>query len=44
MVFRLNVLGRKVLLANEEGIIQEIDLEEYSTLKVISVPTIIEEC
>ncbi|HPB18641.1 MAG TPA: regulatory iron-sulfur-containing complex subunit RicT [Candidatus Cloacimonas sp.] len=44
MVFRLNVLGRKVLLANEEGIIQEIDLDEYSTLKVISVPTIIEEC
>ncbi|HNW23935.1 MAG TPA: regulatory iron-sulfur-containing complex subunit RicT [Candidatus Cloacimonas sp.] len=44
MVFRLNVLGRKVLLANEEGIIQEIDLEEYNTLKVISVPTIVEEC
>lgn len=43
MVFRLNVLAKKVLLASEEGIIQEIDLDEFSRLPVISVP-ILEEC
>lgn len=43
MVFRLNVLAKKVMLASEEGIIQEIDLDEYSRLPVISVP-ILEEC
>jgi cell fate regulator YaaT (PSP1 superfamily) len=43
MVFRLNVLAKKVLLASEEGIIQEIDLDEFSRLPVISVPTL-EEC
>lgn len=43
MVFRLNVLAKKVMLASEEGIIQEIDLDEFSRLPVISVP-ILEEC
>jgi cell fate regulator YaaT (PSP1 superfamily) len=43
MVFRLNVLAKKVMLASEEGIIQEIDLDEFSRLPVISVPTL-EEC
>ena len=43
MVFRLNVLAKKVMLASEEGIIQEIDLDEFSRLPVISVP-IMEEC
>jgi len=43
MVFRLNVLAKKVLLASEEGIIQEIDLDEFSRLPVISIP-ILEEC
>ncbi len=38
MVFRLNVLAKKVMLASEEGIIQEIDLDEFSRLPVISVP------
>ena len=43
MVFRLNVLAQKVMLASEEGVIQEIDLDEFSRLPVISVP-ILEEC
>jgi cell fate regulator YaaT (PSP1 superfamily) len=43
MVFRLNVLAKKVMLTSEEGIIQEIDLDEFSRLPVISVP-ILEEC
>ena len=43
MVFRLNVLAKKVMLASEEGIIQEIDLDEFSRLPVISIP-ILEEC
>jgi cell fate regulator YaaT (PSP1 superfamily) len=29
MVFRLNVIGKKIMLASEEGIIQEIDLDEF---------------
>ncbi len=43
MVFRLNVLAKKVMLTSEEGVIQEIDLDEFSRLPVISVP-ILEEC
>ncbi len=43
MDFRLNVLAKKVMLASEEGIIQEIDLDEFSRLPVISIP-ILEEC
>jgi len=43
MVFRLNVLAQKVMLASEEGVIQEIDLDEFSRLPVISIP-ILEEC
>ncbi|MEN6444555.1 MAG: regulatory iron-sulfur-containing complex subunit RicT [Candidatus Cloacimonas sp.] len=40
MVFRLNVLGKKVMLASEEGIISELDLDDYYKLQVISIPTI----
>ena len=43
MVFRLNVLAKKVMLTSEEGVIQEIDLDEFSRLPVISIP-ILEEC
>ena len=38
MVFRLNVIGKKIMLASEEGIIQEIDLDEFSKLPIISLP------
>ena len=38
MVFRLIVIGKKIMLASEEGIIQEIDLDEFSKLPIISLP------
>ena len=43
MVFRLDVLAGKIFLASDEQVISDITLEEYSKLKVISIPDI-EQC
>lgn len=40
MVFRIDVLGRKVYLSGEEPGINELSLEEYNALEVISIPDI----
>jgi len=38
MVFRIDVISKHIFLSNEDGAIQDIDLEQYSKLEVISIP------
>jgi len=40
MVFRIDVISKHIFLSNEDGAIQDIDLEQYSKLEVISIPEI----
>jgi cell fate regulator YaaT (PSP1 superfamily) len=43
MVFRIDVIAKSIYLSGEDGVVNVLDVEQFSKLEIISIP-VIEEC